>query len=41
LEEAIEWMRSHHIKRLPVVAEGRIVGILSRANVLAALVRRI
>lgn len=41
VEEAIERMRSHRIKRLPVLAEGRIVGILSRANVLAALVRRI
>lgn len=30
-------MESNQIKRLPVVREGRVVGILSRANLLRAL----
>lgn len=40
LEEAVERMRQYKIKRLPVVADGRVVGILSRADILGALLRR-
>jgi CBS domain-containing protein len=32
LEEAVRLMERHHIKRLPVVKGGTMVGILSRAN---------
>jgi CBS-domain-containing membrane protein len=38
LEEAVGLMERHHIKRLPVIAKTRLVGILSRANLLAALI---
>jgi CBS domain-containing protein len=32
LEEAVRLLERHHIKRLPVVKGGAMVGILSRAN---------
>jgi CBS domain-containing protein len=38
LDEAVEIMESRRIKRLPVVRGGRVVGIVSRANLLHALV---
>jgi CBS domain-containing protein len=38
LDEAVERMESHRIKRLPVVRGGQVVGIVSRANLLHALV---
>jgi len=31
-------MEAKHVKRLPVIEQGRLVGILSRANLMAALV---
>ena len=37
LEDIVRLMEEHSIKRLPVVAGGRVVGIVSRANVIAAL----
>ena len=37
LEDAISLMQAHHIKRLPVVENGRLIGIVSRADVLRAL----
>ena len=37
IEEVAELMERRRVKRLPVVEEGRIVGIVSRANLLAAL----
>ena len=37
LSEAVELMERHHIKRLPVVRGRKVVGILSRANMLHAL----
>jgi CBS-domain-containing membrane protein len=37
LEEVAELMERHRVKRLPVVEKGRILGIVSRANLLAAL----
>jgi CBS domain-containing protein len=38
LDEAVELMESRRIKRLPVVRDGQVVGIVSRANLLHALV---
>jgi len=37
LEAVVEMMERHQIKRLPVTRGGRIVGIVSRANLLQAL----
>ena len=38
MEEAIALMECHAVKRLPVVTEGRVVGVISRADVLHALI---
>jgi CBS domain-containing protein len=38
LEEVVELMERHRVRRLPVIESGRLVGIVSRANLLAALV---
>lgn len=40
IEEVIDLMESHGIKRIPVLADGRVVGIISRANLLLALTRK-
>jgi CBS domain-containing protein len=37
LDEVVSRMEHHHIKRLPVVQGGKLVGIVSRANLLHAL----
>jgi CBS domain-containing protein len=37
LSEVVRLMESHRIKRLPVVRDGKLVGIVSRANLLHAL----
>jgi CBS domain-containing protein len=37
LEEAVHLMESRRIKRLPVMRDGKVVGIVSRANLLQAL----
>ena len=37
LEEIVQLMEKHRIKRLPVVTDGKPVGIVSRANLLHAL----
>jgi CBS domain-containing protein len=37
LETAVNMMERHHVKRLPVTRGGRIVGIISRANLMHAL----
>jgi CBS domain-containing protein len=37
LDDLVVLMEGHNIKRVPVVREGRIVGIVSRANLLKAL----
>jgi len=37
LSEVVATMERHRIKRLPVVHDGKVVGILSRANLLRAL----
>ena len=38
LEEVVLLMERHHIKRVPVLREDRLVGIISRANLMDALV---
>jgi CBS domain-containing protein len=40
LEEVINLMHRHSVRRLPVVADGKVVGIVSRGNLLRALLRR-
>jgi CBS domain-containing protein len=37
LDEIVALMERHRVKRLPVVDDGRLVGIVSRADLLAAL----
>lgn len=39
LTQAVEQMEKHHIKRLPVLEKGRLVGILSRADLMRAFLR--
>jgi len=41
LAEAAGIMAEHHIKRLPVVAEGKLAGIISRTDLLTVLARRL
>jgi CBS-domain-containing membrane protein len=41
LEEAVELMEKRHVKRLPVIADGRLVGVVSRADLLRALVQEL
>jgi CBS domain-containing protein len=36
-EEVVNTMERHHVKRLPVTRSGRVVGIISRANLMHAL----
>ncbi len=37
--EAIELMAEHHIIRIPVVRNGKLVGIVSRTDILSAYVK--
>jgi len=37
LEEVVRLMESHRVKRLPVVQDGKLVGMVSRADLLHAL----
>ena len=39
LGDIVALMEHHHVKRLPVIDDGRLVGIVSRADLLAALGR--
>ncbi|HEY8873851.1 MAG TPA: CBS domain-containing protein [Stellaceae bacterium] len=41
LPEVIRLMEHHHVKRLPVIEAGRLVGIVSRANLVRALLRNL
>jgi CBS domain-containing protein len=38
ITEIAQLLITHHIKRVPVLRDGRIVGVVSRADLLAALV---
>ena len=40
LPDIVELLEKHKIKRVPVVSEGRVVGIVSRANLLRAFASR-
>ena len=40
LQEAVTLMERHRVKRLPVVNHGKLVGIVSRSNILQALMSR-
>jgi CBS domain-containing protein len=37
LEAVVDTMEQHHVKRLPVTRAGRMVGVISRANLMHAL----
>ena len=37
LRDIAKLLEKHHIKRVPIVADGRLVGIVSRANLIQAL----
>ena len=41
LNEIAELLERHHIKRVPVLRDGRLVGIISRANLLHGLANTI
>jgi CBS domain-containing protein len=41
LVDVVVTMEKHRIKRLPVTADGRVIGVVSRADLLRALVGRI
>jgi len=40
LEDALSVMSNHHIRHLPVVAEGRILGMLSMRDVMTAIIEK-
>src|SRR5581483_7770496 len=40
LETVVTLMERHHIKRLPVIQGGRVVGIISRANLMHEMAHR-
>jgi CBS domain-containing protein len=39
LADAVTLMQAHNVKRLPVIEQGRVVGIVARADLLKALVK--
>jgi CBS domain-containing protein len=41
LSEIADLLERHHIKRVPVVVEGKLLGIVSRSNLVAALARSV
>jgi CBS domain-containing protein len=41
VQEIVALMNRHKVKRLPVLTQGKVVGIVSRANLLLALQRRL
>jgi CBS domain-containing protein len=41
LEKVVELMEQHHIKRLPVTRDGKVVGIVSRANLMREMAHQL
>ena len=41
LEDVVATMERHRIKRLPVTADGRVIGVVSRSDLLRALIGRV
>jgi CBS domain-containing protein len=41
LEDVVSTMEKHRIKRLPVTTDGRVVGVVSRSDLLRALIGRV
>jgi CBS domain-containing protein len=41
LDDVVATMEKHRIKRLPVTADGRVVGVVSRSDLLRALIGRV
>jgi CBS domain-containing protein len=41
LEDVVATMEKHRIKRLPVTADGKVIGVVSRADLLRALIGRV
>lgn len=41
VDEVVDLMERHGIKRVPVVGDGKVIGIVSRGNLLLALTRRV
>jgi CBS domain-containing protein len=41
LSDVVELMERRHVKRLPVIEAGRLVGIVSRANLVRALIQNL
>jgi CBS domain-containing protein len=41
LEDVVDAMEKHRIKRLPVIADSRVVGVVSRSDLLRALIGRV
>jgi len=39
LDDVVELMTRHHIKRIPVIEGGKVVGIVTRSDILRALLR--
>ena len=37
VEQIAQMMTTHHIKRLPVMNDGRVIGIVSRADIVSAI----
>lgn len=40
LEQILQLMEDHKVRRIPIVSEGSILGIISRADIIRALVRK-
>ena len=40
LDEAVRLMERHHVKRLPVVEHGKLVGLMTRADIVRALLQQ-
>jgi CBS domain-containing protein len=41
LDEVVELMEGRHVKRIPVIKNGRLIGVVSRTDLLRALVQEL